>query len=191
MPQSSVKKIPSDTPAGPSPDERMAPDCCLTHPLKMLVRITRQSQLGDPEACAAILALLSASRQLHNHLHRVLARLDLSEVKLTTLVSLYAIDPEPSTPADLALHAQVSRATMTDTLEALHTRNWIVRDRTRSDRRVLHIHLTDEGRALIERTVRPFLTTLNQCAQALPPEERSVATLISAHLTAFCQAHAE
>ncbi|HEY9247948.1 MAG TPA: MarR family transcriptional regulator [Rariglobus sp.] len=160
---------------------------CLSQPLRMLVRIARQSRIGDPEACATVLTLLSTSRLLHNHFQRVLAQLDLSEVKLTTLVSLYALDPEPSTPADLAVHSQVSRATMTETLEALRVRNWIVRERGRADRRVILIHLTDEGRALVERAVRPFLATVNLCAQALTRDERAAAVRICTHLNRFFQ----
>jgi DNA-binding MarR family transcriptional regulator len=155
----------------------------------MLVRIARQSHLGDPEACTTVLALLSTSRLLHQHFQRVLAQLELSEVKLTTLVSLYALDPEPSTPADLAFHSQVSRATMTDTLEAMCDRNWIVRERARTDRRMLYIHLTDAGRTLVEQAVIPFLTTVNLCAQVLTRNERAAALRICTHLNGYFQPH--
>ncbi|HEY9250626.1 MAG TPA: MarR family transcriptional regulator [Rariglobus sp.] len=153
----------------------------------MLVRIARQSRLGDPEACASVLAMLSTSRLLHQHFQHVLAQLDLSEVKLTTLVSLYALDPEPSTPADLAIHSQVSRATMTETLETMRLRNWIVRDRAKNDRRVLHIHLTDEGRTLVEHAVIPFLSTVNLCAQVMTRDERTTAIRICTHLNRYFQ----
>lgn len=160
---------------------------CLSQPLKMLVRIARQSHLGDPDACATVLGLLFTSRLLHQHFQRALAQLDLSVVRLTTLVSLYALDPEPSTPADLAFHSQVSRATMTATLESMRLRNWIVRDRAQNDRRVLHIHLTDEGRTLVEQAVRPFLSTVNLCAQVLTPHERTTAIRICTHLNSYFQ----
>jgi len=167
------------------PKDEASQTRCLSQPLKMLVRIARQNRLGDPDACATVLAMLFTSRLLHQHFQRALARLDLSEVKLTTLVSLYAIDPEPSTPADLALQSQVSRAAMTDTLETMRLRNWIVRDPAQNDRRVLHIHLTDEGRALVERAVIPFLSTVNLCAQVLTRDEHATAISICAHLNAY------
>lgn len=184
-----ARSAPKTTHAAPPPprDDTSAPSDCLTQPLKMLVRIARQSGLGDPDACTAILAMLSTSRRLHHHFQRVLARFDLSEVRLTTLVVLYALDPSPSSPADLALHAQVSRATMTDTLETMRLRNWIVRDRTRFDRRVFHIRLTDEGRAIVEQAVSPFLSTVNLCAQALTRAERDTSLRICAHLNRHFQ----
>lgn len=185
-----MSRIPSPKKAcdtSSSTGEDAAQTRCLSQPLKMLVRIARQSHLGDPDACATVLAMLFTSRLLHQHFQRALARLDLSEVKLTTLVSLYAIDPEPSTPADLALHSQVSRATMTDTLEGMRRRNWIVRDRAQNDRRVLHIHLTDEGRTLVERAVSPFLSTVNLCAQVMTRDERTTAIRICNHLNRYFQ----
>lgn len=181
----SPKKSCSSPPAG----RVVPPSDCLSQPLKMLVRIARQNHLGDPDACAAVLAMLSTSRLLHQHFQRALAQLELSEVRLTTLVSLYALDPEPSTPADLAFHSQVSRATMTDTLEAMRLRNWIVRARAPDDRRVLHIHLTDEGRTLVERAVRPFLSTVNLCAQVLTRDERTTTVRICTHLNRYFQLH--
>lgn len=148
----------------------------------MLVRIARQSHLGDPEGCAAILALLTATRLVRGHLNRVLAQAGLNEAKLSALVTLYALDPEPSTPADLALQSQVSRTTMTDTLDALHSGGWINRERGEADRRTLHIQLTTTGRTLVENAVRPFLTAVGNCAATLSVAERRSVTSACVHL---------
>ena len=39
------------------------------------------------------------------------------------LVTLYALDPEPSTPTGLALQPHVIRTTITDTIDAPHASN--------------------------------------------------------------------
>ena len=150
--------------------------------MQMLVRIARQSHLGDPDGCASILALLSASRLLRGHLNRVLAEFGLNEARLSALVTLYALDPEPSTPADLALQSHVSRATMTDTLVALDASGWIRRNRVEADRRTLHIRLTTAGRAVVKNVVRPFLTAVSNCADTLSVDERHAVTRACARL---------
>jgi DNA-binding MarR family transcriptional regulator len=172
-----------------APPSVRLPDALSCQPTQMLVRIARQSGLGDPEGCAAVLALLTTSRLVRGQLHRVLAELGLNEAKLTTLITLYALDPEPSTPADLAVQSQVSRSTMTDTLESLHASGWVQRERGESDRRTLHIHLTETGRSLVERAVRPFLTAVGNCADTLSTAERSAVTSACIHLCDHFQPH--
>lgn len=156
----------------------------------MLVRIARHSRIGNPEGCAALLLLLASSRLLRNELHRVLARFGLSQLRFATLVSLYASDPDPCTPADLAYHVQVSRATMADILDELFRRAWITRKRARNDRRYQHICLTDDGRTLVERAVQPFLSAVSRCAEVLAPEEREAVARASSHMHSCFQPNA-
>lgn len=158
-----------------------------SQPVDMLVRIARQSQLSDPEGCATLLTMLTTMRLLRLHLQRVLTPLKLSEVKFTTLVSLYALDPIPSSPSDLAFHAQVSRAAMTDALEGMRVRGWIARERSRDDRRMTLVHLTAAGRDLVEKAVRPFLAALGRCSEALSSDERKTIVHACAHLDAHFQ----
>lgn len=153
----------------------------------MLVRIARQSHLGDPEGCATILGLLATSRLLHDHLQGVLSELGLSEIKLTTLVGLYAVDPEPATTADLAANSQISRATLSGVVTTLRARGWIIREAAPSNRRLRHIRLTDKGRAIVEKAVRPFLDAVNKCALVLTSEERDAATHLCTRLNAHFQ----
>lgn len=158
------------------------PELLACHPLQMLVRIASQSRLGDPEGCVAILTLMSTGRVLRSHLQHVLGELGLSEIKFFTLVTLYALDPDPSTPAELALQSHVSRAAMSDTLEALRASGWVGRERSATDRRTLHIQLTARGRLLVEGAVRPFLAAIARCAETLSAPERRSLTRTCSHL---------
>ena len=148
----------------------------------MLVRIARQSHLGDPEGCAAILNMLATSRLVRGHLHSVLQHLGLTEAKLATLVTLYALDPEPASPADLSVQTQVSRASMTELIETLHARSWITRKPSPSDRRTQHLRLTEKGRTFVESAVRPFLIAVGHCADVLTPAEYHLITQTCARL---------
>lgn len=158
------------------------PELLACHPLQMLVRIANQSRLGDPEGCVAILSLVATGRVVRSHLQNVLGELGLSEIKFFTLVALYALDPDPSTPAELALQSQVSRAAMSDTLEALHESGWVDRERSATDRRITHIQLTARGRLLVESAVRPFLAAVARCVATLSPPERRALTRTCSHL---------
>lgn len=153
-----------------------------SQPMQMLLRITRQSRLGDPEACAAILALLATGKLLRANFHALLAKLGLTEAKFTTLITLYALDPEPSTPADLAAQVRVSRAAMTEALEGLHARGLVRRERGERDRRTFAILLTDAGRTLTEKSVRPFLGAISRCADSLSATERAAMAGACDHL---------
>lgn len=139
--------------------------------MQMLERIARQSGLGNPDGFLALLALISTGKLLRSHLQRVLTGLGLNEIKFSTLVTLYSLDPDPSTPAELALQSRVSRAAMTDTLESLRGLGWVDRERSSTDRRTLLIRLTARGRTVVERAVRPFLAALAGCSESLTAAE--------------------
>lgn len=153
-----------------------------SHPTKMLMRIFRQSDLGDPQGCAAVLSLIAISKLLRANMRDVLTRFELSEVKLSVLICLYAEEPEACTPAVLAQHAQVTRATMSATIDGMCGRGWLDRQRGKEDRRKVLVSLTHAGRHLVEASVIPFLTAVSRCAEAMTREERRTLSLTCAHL---------
>ena len=171
----------SRPPAAASANDSL-PESLSCVPLQMLTRIARQSRIGDPDGCAAIFALLTTSRMVRGHLQKALTLLGLSEIKFFTLISLYACDPDPCTPAELARQSRVSRATMSDTIEALRDRGWIDRVSSESDRRKRHIRLTPPGRSTVERAVRPFLTLIGRCSATLTSAEHRALTRSCAQL---------
>jgi DNA-binding MarR family transcriptional regulator len=132
-------------------------------PFEMLVRIARHSRIGDPQGCAAVFALLETGRRLRTHLHTVLARHRLAEDGFRILVSLYAIDPVPTSPAELVTDAQIETNALVPSLDTLLDGGWIIRSGS------LQIQLTDRGRSLTEEAVRPFLEAVARCSDALSP----------------------
>lgn len=68
------------------------------------------------------------------------------------------------------MHA-VSTPTMSNTLTSLETRGWVNRVRSTTDRRVVMIQLTPEGRAVYEDIQRHTIAHLADVIADLPPEE--------------------
>lgn len=137
-------------------------------PFEMLVRIARHSRIGDPQGCAAVLALLETGRQLRSHLHTILARHRLAEDGFSILVSLYAIDPTPTSPAELIADGQIETGVFNSTMDALSDGGWIIREGATFSS-LDQIQLTNRGRSLTEEAVRPFLEAVARCSDALSP----------------------
>ncbi|HEY1110359.1 MAG TPA: MarR family transcriptional regulator, partial [Opitutaceae bacterium] len=98
-----------------------------------------------------------------------LAEHGLSELQFAVLVALFALDPEPVMPADLADYAAVSRAAVTEALARLEAHGLIHRTRDTTDRRAHHLHLTDRGRNTTEAALAHYLGAVGGIARYLEP----------------------
>ena len=137
------------------------------HPLGLLLGIARQSGTGDSDSCRIILSILSASRAVRRALGRELDQglgfQDHSGSRCVTLLTLYALDPLPATAADLAYHAEVSRASMTDIIKTLEQHRMITREAAGRDRS-RPIYLTEPGRQAAVFAVHRFLQLASNLA---------------------------
>lgn len=88
---------------------------------------------------------------------------DKSGSRFATLVTLYALSPLSVTAADLAYHAEVSRASMTSVIEALEQRGLVMRDAGGRDR-ITPIHLTELGQQVAVVAVHRFLQLASNLA---------------------------
>ena len=166
------------------------PACLASRHFQMLVRVAKHGGIGDPEGCAAVLTLLETARRLRGHIHSILAAHGLSDARFAVLVCLYAIDPTPITPAELAEEAQISRAAMSESLESLQKAGHVTRERSATDRRSTRISLSDSGRALIEDTMRPFLDVVSRFGGALSLAERRIIGEICTNICGRLPSHA-
>jgi DNA-binding MarR family transcriptional regulator len=132
----------------------------------------------DERGCRYVLEFLSTAAAIRTALHRELADLDLTELGLGVLVVLYALDPTPSTPADLAAHTGAARSAMTEVIDRLQAREFIRRQRDTTDRRLIYIHLTKAGCAAAETALRRFLETAGRLARHV--ESQAGETLLAA-----------
>jgi DNA-binding MarR family transcriptional regulator len=143
-----------------------------TQPRRLLLGVAQQAGIGDPDSCSTMLAILSASRAIRRALARDLGTEELSEARFAALVTLYALEPMSSTPADLAFHAEVSRSAMTDVIDALEKHGWAIREPHGHDRRLTPVRLTADGGRVAVRAVHRFLHAASKIAGDLDLADR-------------------
>lgn len=140
---------------------------------RTLVAVARQRKGLDPTRCQLVFDHLDATRAIQAALHRALAEYRLADLPFAVLVALFALDPEPLTPADLAEYTAVSRAAITDALTRVEALHLVSRQRNPDDRRVCHVHLTAKGRATVDRALVRYLTAVGQVARHLDPSAQN------------------
>lgn len=155
----------------------MARSDCLA--CRTLVAVARQRKGLDPEACKLVFAHLDTTLAMQSSLQGVLAQHGLSELQFAVLVALFALDPEPVMPADLADYAAVSRAAVTESLTRLEAQGLVHRTRDAIDRRAHHLHLTDRGRGTTEIALGHYLGAVGGIARFLEPSTQG--ELLSAY----------
>lgn len=156
---------PGDTPrARPLPPKRSE---CLA--VRTLVSVARQRKGLDPARCHLVFEHLDAALSIQTALHRTLSAYRLSDLQFGVLVALFALDPEPVTPADLADYTAVSRAAITDALLRLETLQLVSRARDATDRRVFHLNLTPRGRTTVDEALVRYLSAVGHLARHIEP----------------------
>lgn len=130
-------------------------------------RLPNDSRAGE------LLARFTASaRALHQGFMKSFGPHGWTDHKFMVMVVLSALDPAPSTPSQLAPYAAITRASMTDVLEGLERRGWIVRRRDRrTDRRSILVNLTPAGRDAIAEAASLYLTMASQIVRVLPSDD--------------------
>ncbi len=91
---------------------------------------------------------------------------------------LAVLDVQPRTLSELAEIMSVSGPTMSNTITALETRGWIARERSASDRRLVHITLTSEGRAALHESIREMEGHLGALVERAGLDSREEAALV-------------
>jgi DNA-binding MarR family transcriptional regulator len=98
-----------------------------------------------------------------------------SETSLTApqIVSLIAIyHQEALTLADLAEQVHLSSSTMVGIIDRLEAKNLVVRERSKTDRRQVLIHITDEGRKMAKKSPLPLQEELIKSLSKLPEAQQ-------------------
>lgn len=142
---------------------------------RTLVSVARQRKGLDAGRCQLVFEHLDTAQVLQHTLQRALAEYRLSELQFAVLVALFAIDPAPTTPAELADYTAVSRAAITDALVRLEERATISRARDQADRRICRVELTDAGRTTVDRALVEYLKAAGDSARLIDvPAQREL-----------------
>ncbi|SCW68460.1 DNA-binding transcriptional regulator, MarR family [Paenibacillus tianmuensis] len=104
-----------------------------------------------------------------------LAPFGVTESKLDMLLLLMLHEGrELITPSGIADRLGIRRASVTALLDWLEKRGWVSREQSAKDRRMIHVSITPEGRAMVDQVLPTFWSTCASLLGDLDAEERSV-----------------
>jgi len=141
--------------------------------LQTLLTMARQREgLSEPR-CRAVLGFIEAGGAVDARLRAALARDGLTRTKFAILVALFAIDPMPASPSDLALHIGAGRPSVSAAITGLARRRLVVSERSSPDRRISYVHLTVAGREITDRAAMHCLQLADHLALRLAPDAQA------------------
>jgi DNA-binding MarR family transcriptional regulator len=128
----------------------------------------------DVASMAVVGRLSRLSQVVGARLRQTFAAHGLDAASFDVLATLRRSDPErPLTPAQLTHAAMVTSGAISQRLDRLEERGLVQRTPSRTDGRVVHVTLTEDGRAAIDRALPDHVATMDSLLQGLAPEQRA------------------
>lgn len=136
---------------------------------------------------AVIGRLSRLSQVVAVQLRRTFAGHGLDPASFDVLATLRRSDPiAPLTPAQLTHAAMVTSGAISQRLDRLESRGLVSRAPSRTDGRVVHVALTDQGRSVIDRALPDHVATMDRLLHGLTPSQRTqLADLLRALLSSL------
>jgi DNA-binding MarR family transcriptional regulator len=107
--------------------------------------------------------------QLTQTLDRALAEFDMTHAQLGIFLKL--LHSHANTAADLAREMMVDTGAMTRMLDRLEEKEFIKRTRSKEDRRVILVELTDKGKQLSDQMMQVSCNALNHHLRGFSAQE--------------------
>lgn len=126
----------------------------------------------NPSASEAFLHLLRTGDAVFSAENRFLAQHNISQGRFTVLMLLNRCADRPSTPAELADEAGVTRATMTGLIDHLEKDGVVSRSADPNDRRTVLVRVTESGRTLLEKMLPDYFECVNRIMKPLNADQR-------------------
>jgi len=128
---------------------------------------------ADPSATELVINVLVAGQLMANRLDEVLRPHGLSSSTFT-LLQIVAGDLDPVTPSQIASRTPVpvTTATVTGLLDTCERKGWVVRERHPTDRRMVIVRITDEGRSVLAAAGQEVIAGERRWAASTPPAAR-------------------
>ena len=126
----------------------------------------------NPSACEAFLHLLRTGDAVFAAESAHLSRHEISQGRFTVLMLLNRCAEQPSTPAELADEAGVTRATMTGLVDTLEKDGLVTRKNDSADRRTVLVKLTRAGLKLLDRMLPGYFASVTKMMHPLNSAER-------------------
>lgn len=127
----------------------------------------------NPSASEAFLHLLRTGDAVFAAEGAFLGKHDISHGRFMVLMLLNRRAEEPSTPAELADEAGVTRATMTGLVDTLQKDGLVTRKNNSQDRRTVLVQLTAAGRKLLAHILPGYFASVTRMMQPLNKTERT------------------
>ena len=141
-----------------------------------LVEASKQFPDLDPSACEAFMHLIRAGDEVTRVMDAHFAGHSITHGRFLVMMLLLEKNgtdcPRPTTPAELADLASVSRATITGLLDSLERDGFVRREPDPADRRQMSVHLTIKGQAFMHDILPDHFRVITRLMSALSENER-------------------
>lgn len=125
----------------------------------------------DFDSMAVTANLFRAANSVRNHLERtVLAQHELSWTAFLVLWVCWIW--EPIETRDIAVEGGISKATLTGVLSTLESRKLLVREKSKTDGRLVLVTLTEKGRELMDQLFPEFNSQETEVASPLNSKQK-------------------
>ena len=146
----------------------------IAHIEEMLkLRALRQKDFPYQEILLTRLCMHMQSKLLENR-NKMLKEQGINETLFMALITLDAQESESIQPSELSAALGSSRTNATRIADELEKRGWIERQESDSDRRCLHLHLTEAGEAFLGEILPPQHKCLHFLWSTLTADEQQV-----------------
>lgn len=173
-----VRRVPPKRPPSPSGDSgRASADW-----RSLLPFCPAPASPSDRAAGDLLLQFTSSARSLREGLLRIYGPRGFNDHKFIVLVALNAMTSHTSTPSALADYAGITRASMTDVLDGLARRRWIVRHRDPENRRSVRVKLTVAGRHALMAVAQDYFELSSHLLRSVPPDDLAAFARVCAFL---------
>jgi Transcriptional regulators len=111
-----------------------------------------------------------------------------SNITAPQLVCLRAVvENGPLTTTAISREIHVSPSTVVGILDRLEDKGWVLRQRSREDRRIVMVSATEAGRRLVQETPSPMQQKLAEALNELPELEQATITLSLERIVALVE----
>lgn len=137
------------------------------------LRALRQKDFPYQEILLTRLCMHMQSKLLENR-NKMLKEQGINETLFMALITLDAQESKSIQPSELSAALGSSRTNATRIADELEKRGWIERQESDSDRRCLHLHLTEAGEAFLGEILPPQHKCLHFLWSTLTADEQQV-----------------
>lgn len=142
-------------------------------PIEQMInlRASRNPDFPHQEVLLVRLCMHMQSKILE-HRNKILREQGINETLFMALITLESQESRSIQPSELSAALGSSRTNATRIADELEKRGWIERRESDSDRRCLHLHMTDDGKAFLDRLLPPQHKSLHFLWSTLEKEEQ-------------------